>query len=277
MKFLRLAVVVLSAVLLASCGSSPEVVKPAAVPATKEALYEEGHQLYRRQQYDSAAVLLRRAVSMDSLFLPPVQDLASLYYDLGMRDPADGSPGRLEKLHEAKRYFASLEARGNHDAEIYERLCEISVALEDDRSFLKYAKKNAEKYPFDRQYYNLGLASFGAGDYAGTVRTQKEAAEKFKQSPYVGGYYRQTGRAYMKMDRDQTAERTLTAGVQVVDARIAEMKKGGGDYKATDAYRRLADDKIGMLLLLKRLHQTYKAADKLEQVELQLKEAGYSK
>jgi len=37
------------------------------------------------------------------------------------------------------------------------------------------------------------------------------------------------------------------------------------------------DDKIGMLLLLKRLHTTYKAAEKLEQVERQLTEAGYPK
>ena len=39
---------------------------------------------------------------------------------------------------------------------------------------------------------------------------------------------------------------------------------------------RLTDDKVGMLLLLKRLHTTYKAADKLERVEQQLKEAGHS-
>jgi tetratricopeptide (TPR) repeat protein len=277
MRLLRPATVALSALLLSSCGSSPEAVKPVSAPASKEMVYEEGHLLYRQQQYDSAAVLLKKAASMDSLFQPPVQDLAALYFELGMRNPADASPARMEKLRDAKRYYARLEARGNQDPEIYERLCEISVALDDDRSFLRYAKRNAEKYPFDRQYYNLGLASFGAGDYAGTVRTQKEAAEKFRQSPYLGGFYRQMGRAYMKMDRDQTAERTLASGVQAADARLAEMKRGGGEYKATDAYRRLTDDKIGMLLLLKRLHQTYKAADKLEQVEGQLKEAGYVK
>ncbi len=277
MRSLPPVVVALSALLLGSCGSSPEVAKPGAAPLSKEGLYEAGHLLYRQQQYDSAAVLLKKAASMDSLYLPPVQDLAALSFDLGMRNPADESPARMERLHEAKRYYARLEARGFQDSEIYERLCEISVASNDDRSFLRYAKKNAEKYPFDRQYYNLGLASFGAGDYAGTVRTQKEAVEKFRQSPYLGGFYRQMGRAYMKMDRDQTAERTLTSGVQAVDVRMAEMKRGGGEYKATDAYRRLTDDKIGMLLLLKRLHQTYKATDKLEQVERQLKEAGYAK
>lgn len=277
MRALCLGLVVLTALLLGACGSSPEAVRTVPAPLSKEGLYEEGHLLYRQQQYDSAAVLLKKAASLDSLFLPPVQDLAALYFDLGMRNPADVSPARMEKLREARRYYARLEARGNQDSEIYERLCEISVAMDDDRSFLRYAKKNAEKYPFDRQYYNLGLASFGAGDYTGTVKTQKEALEKFRQSPYLGGFYRQMGRAYMKMDRDQTAERTFTSGVQAVDARVAEMKRGGGEYKATDAYRRLTDDKVGMLLLLKRLHQTYKATDKLEQVERQLKEAGYTK
>ena len=264
------------AFLLGSCGPSPEVMKPGATSMSKEGLYEKGHLLYMQQQYDSATVLLKKAASMDSLFQPPIQDLAALHFDLGMRSPSDASPARMEKLREAKRYYARLEALGNQDSEIYERLCEISVATEDDRSFLRYAKKNAEKYPFDRQYYNLGLATFGAGDYAGTVRTQKEAVEKFRQSPYLGGFYRQMGRAYMKMDRDQTAERTLTSGVQAVDVRVAELRRGGGEYKATDAYRRLTDDKIAMLLLLKRLHQTYKATDKLEQVERQLKEAGYT-
>jgi hypothetical protein len=39
----------------------------------------------------------------------------------------------------------------------------------------------------------------------------------------------------------------------------------------------LQEDKIGMLLLLKHLHTTYKEAEKLAQVERQLKEAGYTK
>ena len=51
----------------------------------------------------------------------------------------------------------------------------------------------------------------------------------------------------------------------------------GGEYKSSEEYLRLMDDKIGMLLSLKRLHQTYGAADKLEHVEQQLKEAGYTK
>jgi len=56
-----------------------------------------------------------------------------------------------------------------------------------------------------------------------------------------------------------------------VDASLAQLKKG----KSSPDYRRLMDDKIGMLLSLKRLHQIYREADKLEEVEKELKEAGY--
>jgi hypothetical protein len=113
-------------------------------------------------------------------------------------------------------------------------------------------------------------------DWAGVVKSQREASEKFRESQYTGAYYRQMGRAYMKMDRDQTAERTFAAGVQAIDAVMAEVKKSGGGTASAE-YGRLQDDKIGMLLLLKRLHITYREAEKLAQVERQLREAGYSK
>jgi hypothetical protein len=108
------------------------------------------------------------------------------------------------------------------------------------------------------------------------LKTEREASEKFRESPYVGAFYREMGLAYMKMDRDQTAERTLTAGVQAVDARLAAVRKSeeGG---TSDGSRRLQDDKIGMLLLLRRLHTTYRESEKLAQVERQLREAGYTK
>jgi hypothetical protein len=54
------------------------------------------------------------------------------------------------------------------------------------------------------------------------------------------------------------------------------VKKSGGGTASAE-YGRLQDDKIGMLLLLKRLHITYREAEKLAQVERQLREAGYSK
>jgi len=80
----------------------------------------------------------------------------------------------------------------------------------------------------------------------------------------------------MKVNRDQTAERTFVSGVQAVDARLAELRQTGGEYKSSETYRRLVGDKIDMLLLLKKLHETYGAKEKLERVERQLKEAGYT-
>jgi tetratricopeptide (TPR) repeat protein len=134
-----------------------------------------------------------------------------------------------------------------------------------------------QKYPFERQYYNVGLAYFAAGDYANVVKSQKEALEKFNNSSYVGGYYRQLGRAYQKLGRDQTAEKTFVTGVQAVDARLAELAKSGPVSTIEEEKKRLLDDKVGMLLALRKLHQTYKAQEKLKQVERQLKEAGYGR
>ena len=144
--------------------------------------------------------------------------------------------------------------------------------MRDPHGFLKYAKKNAELYPYDRQYYNLGVAYFGVEDWAGVLKSQREASEKFRESQYTGAYHRQMGRAYMKMDRDQTAERTLEAGVKAVDGVLAGVRKAGSEER-----KRLQDDKIGMLLLLRRLHITYRESEKLAQVERQLREAGYTK
>ena len=263
-------------VALWSCGPSGETGRPTGL-ATKESLFRAGHELYLMQEFDSALVLLKRSAACDSSYVSPLADLAALYHDLGTQQHGEKNPKRLEYFRASRSYFARMEALGMREADIYERLCELSVVLDDDRTFLKYARKNAELYPYDRQYYNLGVASFGAGEYQNVIRTQKEALQKFKQSPYLGGFYRYMGHAYMKVDRDQTAERVLTTGVQAVGARIGELKKGGGNYTMTEEFRRLNDDKIGMLLLLKRLHQVYKAGDKLEQVECQLREAGHTK
>jgi tetratricopeptide (TPR) repeat protein len=165
-----------------------------------------------------------------------------------------------------------LEAHGSKDAEIYERLSELSNALNDDKALVKYAKKNADAFPYERQFFNLGFAYFQAGDYQNVIKTQKEAIEKFKGSTYIGSFYRQLGRAYMKVDRDQTAERTFDAGLKAADAVIAEQKSSNTGFKATEEYHRLVDDKIGMLISLKKLHQTYHAEEKLRKVEEQLQE-----
>ena len=265
------ALMVIGPLLLASCGPSGETANTAG-GGSKEAAYERGHRRYLTMDLEGAEPELARAAAMDSTYVEPLVDLGSLYYDVGMRYGGEKNPKRLEKFRQSRRCLARAESMGYRSEIVYERLCQLSVALDDAHGFLTYASKTAFLYPYDRQFYNLGLAYFGAEDWQGVIRSQKEAAEKFQQSPYLGGFYRQIGRAYMKLDRDQTAEKTLAAGVQAVDTRLAARPKPAGDE-----HRRLLDDKIGMLLLLKRLHTTYGAADKLKDVERQLKDAGYQK
>ena len=256
---------------LASCGPSRETGKNAA--ETRESIYLRGHQLYLTMHMEEAENELLRAAAMDSTYRDPLIDLGSLCFDLGMKEEG---PRRVDRFRKARNFLARAENLGYREAAAYDRLCEICTELDDAHGFLKYAKKNAELYPYDRQYYNLGVAHFAVEDWAGVVKSQREASEKFRESQYTGAYYRQMGRAYMKMDRDQTAERTFAAGVQAIDAVMAEVKKSGGGTASAE-YGRLQDDKIGMLLLLKRLHITYREAEKLAQVERQLREAGYSK
>ncbi len=263
------------AVLFACCKPAGEAVRPYPLPA-KADLLREGHQLFLLQQRDSAEVILEQVLGMDSTCQPALQDLAEIAYERATLIEGDGSGEKDVPMRAAFRRFARLEALGRGDAPTYERLCELALGLKDHRAFLFYAIKNAERFPYDRQYYNLGIAYFEAGEYAACVRSQKDALGKFGSSLYVGGFYRQMGRAYMKLDRDQTAERALVSGVQATDARLAEMRRSGAGGSA-DGVRRLTDDKIGMLLLLKRLHTIYRADDKLRKVEQQLKDAGYGK
>jgi tetratricopeptide (TPR) repeat protein len=256
---------------LSSCGPSRETGKNTA--ETKESVYMRGHQLYLTMHTEEAENELTRAAAMDSTYCDPLIDLGSLCFDLGIKEEG---PQRVERFRKARNFLARAENLGYREAVAYDRLCEICTELEDAHGFLKYAKKNAELYPYDRQYYNLGVAHFAVEDWTGVVKSQREASEKFRESQYTGAFYRQIGRAYMKMDRDQTAERTFAAGVQAVDAVMAGVKKSGGGI-GSEEYKRLQDDKIGMLLLLKRLHVTYREAERLAQVERQLREAGYTK
>ena len=268
------ALCVLGAVLLASCGpgEAPRTAERAPGLRTKDGLYREGHQLYLTGALDSARALLERAAALDSSYREPVADLASLHYDRAMAQRGETSPARRAALKEALRYYIRLERMGDTGAATYERLCEVAAGLEDDRTFLRYARKSAERYPYDRQFYNLGVASLNAGDYPGVVTSQKEAAEKFRQSPYLGGFYRLLGQAYMKMDRDQTAERSLETGLKAVDARLAAVKAGIAD----EASARLRGDRVAILQLLRRLHQTYHKDEKLREVERLLKASGGS-
>jgi tetratricopeptide (TPR) repeat protein len=271
--------VLMISVLIGSCTAPPRTTTPSREESpprlTKEGLSREGHSLYLRQRRDSAAVLLEAALALDSSYRPALEDLAALYYDCATSPDQKSEGAKRECLQRSHILFARLEALGGRDAELYERLCETAVALGDSVAFLRYARSYAERYPYDRQYYNLGLAYLGVSDFQGVVRSQKEAANRFATSEYIGGFYRQMGRAYMKLDRDQTAERTLAAGVQAADARMSAIARGGGADASGAALQRLKDDKIAMLLMLKKLHQTYRAADKLDDVERQLKQAGY--
>ncbi|MBP1658028.1 MAG: hypothetical protein H6Q31_2629 [Bacteroidetes bacterium] len=263
----------------AGCGPSSDSVRevPAPAPATKEGWFARAQQYRVEQQLDSAMALFARAASMDSLYHEPVRELAQLHYERAQMEP-EKSKLRLERLRAARAQFARLESRGVNEAELYDRLCDLSVQLNDDRGFLQYARKYAERYPFDRQYYNLARAYFDVGDFQSVIKSAKSSIEKYGDSPYISSFYRILGRAYMKVDRDQTAERTLTAGIKATDARIAALRKQDPrGYTSSDPYRRLHDDKVQMLLLLKQLHTTYKAQDKLEQVERELKEEGYNR
>jgi tetratricopeptide (TPR) repeat protein len=258
-----------------SCGPSFKSETPTPAFETKETLFRRGYRLYLDRKFDSAAVALRRAVLLDSTYTDALTGLANLLYERGMG--SDDKKTKHKHFEESRNYLARLEALGMREADIYEKLCEISVELEDNPAFLKYAEKNAAAYPFDRQYHNLGLAYFNVGDYQGVIRTLKTAIEKFKGSTYIGSYYRQLGRAYTKVDRDQTAERTFVAGVQAVNARMAEIRRTHSDATGLEEYRRLVDEKTSMLVSLKKLHQLYGATEKLEQVERQLRETAEQK
>ena len=173
------------------------------------------------------------SASMDSSFQQPLRDLAQMQYERALLEP-DKSRKRTELLRASRAQLIRLEARGDRDADVYERLCELSSTLGDDRTFLTYAKKNAELYPYDRQVFNLARAYYDVEDYQGVIRTAKDAVEKYKESQYVGSFYRILGKAYTKIDRDQTAERILVTGLKATDARIAVAKNAGGDYRSTD-------------------------------------------
>lgn len=258
------------ALVLSSCTPGEKAtVAPPSGPETKEGLEVKGHQLYATGQYDSALVVLQRLLKMDPANRPALRDLGSLHYEQAMMDRDEKSPLRAEHLRSARRYFSDLERLGDHDADLYDRLCEISLALGDNKTFLSYARKGADQYPYDRQYYNLGIGYFNVGDYQNVIKVEKAAIEKFKTSSFLSSYYRQLGRAYMKVDRDQTAERTFEDGLQIVNERL----KG---RTSPEDNRRLTDDRVAILLSLKHLYQTYHKNDQLKQVERQLEEAGYT-
>ncbi|HUI11195.1 MAG TPA: hypothetical protein VL221_12770 [Bacteroidota bacterium] len=265
----RALVAFAAACMLSSCGGSGG--SSSDVPLTAASAFARGHRLYETGHPVEAEPDLRRAAALDSTMADPLVDLGSIYYERGSQEQAPTR--RDDDFREARSFLARADELGYAEAAGYDRLCELCSELHDARGFLKYARKSVDRYPYDRQYYNLGVAYADVEDWPAVVKSQREAAEKFRQSQYVAAYYRQLGRAYMKMDRDQTAERTLEAGLPAVDARIAAVRKGA-QGSAPGELKRLQEDRVGMLTLLKRLYSVYKEADKLSQVERLLAEAG---
>ena len=273
-------VAILLGALMESCGpssSTTEATKPAVVePDRKESLYRRGHKFFVERDYDNARIILEQALVLDSTYLAPLVDLAQIHYDLAMRQEGERNPLRLDEFRRAMDAYARMESAGRTDADIYERLCEIAYALGEKELFLYYARKNADKYPYDRQYNNLGLAYAQVGDHADVIKTQKEAIDRFPLSPFIGSFYRQLGNGYMDLDRHQTAEKTFAAGVKVVTARLLDLKQGNSDLRNTGEYGRLTEDRMSMLISLKKLYLIYREDEKLKEVERQLKDSGYT-
>jgi TolA-binding protein len=264
---------------LSGCGPAKETSTPpvpAAAPRTAEMFTLEGRRLYAAGEIDSAATALAEALRMDSTYRPALEQKALMFYDLVMREQGDARR-RMEASLTARNAYMQLERMGIKESDVYERISELSNILGDDKTLLHYAKKNAEQFPYDRQYYNLGLAFIRTGDYNGAITLLKGCTEKFPSSAFIGGFYRQLGKAYASVDRDQTAERTYGAGVKAVNALLAESGTAGNAAAVRADRQRLTDDKIAMLLALKKLHQRYRHEEQLKDVERQLKEAGYEK
>lgn len=269
--------VLVFALLLNGCaGSGERVVVKTVLPVTSESLFQDGHLLFLQQEYDSADVLLRRSIEMDSTYLPPLRALAAMYYNIFMMS-GDDSTAQKAAIRNSCDYYIRAERLGSNDAETYERICEASVLLEDDKTFLTYARKNAEKYPFDRQFHNLGLAYFRVGDYANAIKVLKEATERFTQSPLIGLFYSQLGRSYLEVDRDQTAQRTFERGVIEIGNHISRRLADSPGFLATAEHSALVEEKKRMLLALKKLHTTYRNVEKLRAVNRLLEEAGHDK
>jgi tetratricopeptide (TPR) repeat protein len=261
--------------LFIGCGPSTEATKTETTTTeviTKEILVNRAQKFYLQQNLDSARANVTQALAMDASYKEALEVAAPLHYDLAMR--AGTKKNKNEYLRLARDYYAKAESFGVRDSETYERMCEIANLLNDDKTFLKYAKKNADAYPYERQYYNLGVAYANVEDWSNMINAMKKAVEKFPGSHYIGSFYRQLGRAYTKIGRDQTAEKTFYAGLNAIDAKLAELRKANVEYKSSAEYARLKDDKHGILITLKNLHTTYRAMDKLAEVERKLKELG---
>jgi len=261
-----------------SCGPSAttnEAVRPSA-PATidRETLFRIGQEFFVERTFDSAAVYYRKSLALDSTYGPPLGGLAQLHYDLAMQNPNRNDPVRMREFRASLGYYMRMETLGHTDGEMYDRLSELTYTLGEKELFLNYVKKNIGESPDDRQYFNLGLAYGQVGDYANVIKSQKEAIERFKFSRFIGSFYKQLGNAYLEVDRQQSAERTFSAGVEAVNERISAMVKSTSASASDADVERLKEERLFMLRSLRKIYRIHGQDDRLQEVERQLKGYG---
>jgi tetratricopeptide (TPR) repeat protein len=257
--------VVISA--LVGCGSrTPAIRTEPPPPETGESLYRRGHALFAEGNSDSALVILKESLALDSTHVPSLEDLSRIHYHRAMAEPQREHPSRKKDLERAFHYAMTMERLGRHDEAHYDLLTELADLLGEDTRFLQYARKNAELHPGDRQSYVLGLACARTGDHAGVIATQKEAVRKYPISPFVGGFYRLLGEAYFDIDRQQTAERTFTEGVKVVDDLLREIRNNQASADSSTKTR-LSENRIAMLQSLRKIYRLHREDAKLREID----------
>ena len=263
--------------LLCSCSSSVstnESVRP-STPTTvdRDSLFRKGRGFYVERNYDSAAVYYRKSFALDSTYQAPLSSLAQLHYERAMQIEDRSDPARTREFENSLRYSMALESRGHHDIDLYDRLTELTYELGKKDLFLSFVKKRMAESTDDRQYFNLGLAYGQVGDNTNVIKCQKEAIERYRFSPFIGGFYRQLGNAYMDVERQQSAERTFSSGVGVVNERLSEIAKNGAVVLQSEVDR-LKEDRLSMLRSLRKIYRIHGQTEKLRDVERQLEGQG---
>ncbi|MDH4071175.1 MAG: hypothetical protein OEV30_12220 [Ignavibacteria bacterium] len=266
---------ILGLAVLAGCSSSGRIENESRSSAppllTSESLYGEGHRLYRAAEFDSARHYLEAALAIDSVYVPALRDLGQICYQTGLtREP--GSAAHESEFRWALICYQRLESARQEDAETYNRLTEITHALGEQDLFLHYAGKQAERFPGDRQQYNLGLAYFEDGLFQEVITSQKEAVSAYGHSPYVGGFYRLLGDAYFAVDRQQTAERTYREGVAAADERIDFFSTADPEFRSGSPYKLLSESRRSMLVSLRKIYKLHGKTAELEEVDRRLEE-----
>jgi len=266
MKVRHLALCILG--VLVGCSGSRQAGEPASPGRNPALLKQEGQRQLAMGNPDSAVTLLQEALALDSTSVGTREDLALARYQRAFKGDSIVRP---ELGKEAFAAYEDLEMRGEREMAVYDRLCELAQRMNDTSGFLLYATRAAEHFPHDRQMFNLGSAQFAAGRYRETASSQKEALERFPDSPYRSGFYRLLGQAYVRVDRYQSAQRVLAEGVEEAE-RVLSSTPGQQPNALTRS--RIEEDRIAMLLSLRRLYSIYQEEEKLNEVERRLKSAG---